>query len=299
MTNIVVGFPMVNAGSLYINGLGLNYVSGTTLSVFSGSARDATNQDDIVLAAPTTLNAATVGLNGLDTGVLAATEFYYVYVVGSSLGANPEINNITQVSTMAANSVILNGTVISEGTVPQPTWSVTNNYQPGTLLSLSATAPLLPEGYDMFRRIGAVLTSGGSVILEFWQDGNYNGTNRKMWYGAPISVLTASAAAAFTPQDLSAAVPSIALQGKNTEVQIQVDLDPNAAGDFVEIGPTGSTAANGNVKLSGPVMGVHQFDQLQVIATLNTAVPPLASIDWITDAASTVAIAVSAYTDKL
>lgn len=299
MANIVVGYPMVNAGSLYINGLHLTTNSTTAINVVAGSARDATNQDDIVLAANTVLSISSNGVNGLDTGTVAANTFYYVFVIGSSLGANPEINNITQVSTMASGSNILNGTVISEGTVSQPTWSVNNNYQPVTLLSLSSSAPLLPEGYDMFRRVGAILTDGTPHVLSFWQEETGNGTNRKMWYDAPISVLAATAEAAFTAQALTVAVPPAACGTTSTIVTLQVDLLPNAAADFVAFRPTGSASVAGNAKMSGDVAAVHHFDQIQVVANLNAASPQEASIDWLTDAASTVALTVAAYVDKL
>jgi hypothetical protein len=295
MTNIVTGFPMVNAGSLYINGLGI--APGTTtlkVALSSGAARDSTNQDDIVLAADVSINFGVNGANGLDTGSIAASTFYYVYVIASSLSANPETNVQVQVSPIGGTSI--NGTILTQTTIATPTYSVSNNLQPAGLVSLSATAPTLPIGYDMFRRVGAVLTGGGSTVLPFWQENNGNGTNRKMWYDAPISVLTATASATFVAQSLAVAVPVVALGGTNTGVQLQADLDPAAAADFVEIRPTGSAAAAGNVKMSGDVMSVHHFDQLQCIAAVATGA---ASIDWMTDAASTVALAVSAYVDKL
>jgi hypothetical protein len=292
MTNIVVGYPMVNAGSLYLNGLNLSATSTTVLTVSPGAARDNTNQDDIVLPAAATVTTTVSGIGGLDTGTIAATTFYAVYLIGSSLSANPEINEATQVSTMASGTTILNGTVIAEGTVAQPTWSVQNNPQPGVMISLSATQPTLPEGYDMFRRIGFVKTDGASHFLPFWQDG-VNTSTRTMWYDAPISVLTATASATFEAQSLAVAVPVGVGQ---TRVILQADLDPNAAANFVELRPTGSSSTNGNVKMSGDVAGVHHFDQLQAIAAVSAGA---LSIDWMTDAASTVALAVSAYVDQL
>lgn len=293
--SIPVGTPMVNAGTLYINGLAVSPgATTTTLNVAAGAARDSTNTDDIVLASAVTINAAVVGLNGIDTGALAANTFYYVYVIGSSLGADPEIYVDTQVSTMANGTSILNGTVISEGTVTQPTWNVTNNYLPAALISLSATSPTLPQGYDMFRRIGAVLTSGGSVFLPFSTDAG-SGNNRVVWYDTPISVLAATAAAAFTAQSLAVAVPAAALAGGSTEVIFQADLLPNAAANFVQLRRTGSAAAAGNVKMSGSVAGVHKFDQLTCQASLSAGA---ASIDWMTDAASTVQLSVAGYVDK-
>lgn len=297
MVNIVTGHPMVNLPSLYVDGLGIAPASTTTtLTLSSGAARDSTNVADISLSADVTINAAVVGANGIDTGALAASTFYYVYVIGSSLSASPEINIDKQVSTLASGTTILNGTVIAEGQVTQPTYTVANNKQPAGLISLSATAPTLPTGYDMFRRVGAVLTSGGSVFLPFFQDDTVGGTNRKMWYNTPISVLAATAAAAMTAQSLAVAVPVIALGGKATEVTLQADLLPNAAANFVQLRSTGSAAAAGNVKMSGSVAAVHKFDQLVVAAAVSAGA---ASIDWMTDAASTVALTVSAYVDKL
>lgn len=292
---IPVGTPMVNLGNLYIDGLAIAPGATTSLiNMAAGAARDSTNTDDIVLSTAVVINGAVNGANGLDTGALAASTFYYVYVIGSSLGANPDIDIETQVSTMAAGSTILNGTVITEGVVTPPTWSVTNNYQPAGLISLSATAPTLPQGYDMFRRIGSALTSGGSVFLPFSQDSS-NGSFRTVWYDTPISVLAATAAAAFTAQSLAVAVPVTALAGGSTDVYLQADLLPNAPANFVQLRRTGSAAAAGNVKMSGDVAAVHHFDQLTVQASISGGA---ASIDWMTDAASTVQLSVSGYVDK-
>lgn len=296
MANIVVGFPMVNAGSLYINGLGLvatQSTSATSIVVNPGVARDNTNQVDMVYPTATTVSIASNGINALDTGTVAAGTFYAVWAVSSSLSANPEINEATQVSTLASGTVIINGTVVTEGTVTQPTWNVNNNPQPGFLFSLSATLPTLPEGYDAIRRIGFIKTDANSKILPFWQE-DTNAQSRTMWYDAPISVLAATASATWVVgQSLAAAIPPGV---GSTRIVLQADLDPAAAADFVELRPTGSASTNGNVKMSGDVMSVHHFDQLQAYATLVTGVM---SIDWITDAASTVALAVSAYVDPL
>lgn len=295
MASNPVGTPMVNAGSLYMNGLGISPGATTSLiTLAAGSCRDASNQDDIVLSTAVTINGAANGANGLDTGALGASTFYYVYVIASSLSASPEIDIDTQVSTIGGTA--LNGTVLTRAVITTPTYSVQNNLQPAGLISLSATAPTLPLGYDMYRRVGAVLTSGASVFLPFWQDNSYNGTNRKMWYDALISVKNAGAAAAFTAQSLATAVPAVALQAGNSEVTLQCDLLPNAPADFVQFRPTGSASTNGHAKMSGDVAAVHHFDQIDVVAAVSAG---NASIDWMTDAASTVQLSVAAYVDKL
>lgn len=296
MPNIVVGNPIAFAPNLYIDGLGISPGATTLLlTVGTGAARDSTNQDDIIVSTALTINGAANGANGLDTGALAANTFYYVYVIGSSLSANPEIDIDKQVSTLANGSIILNGTVVAEGQVTQPTWTVQNNPQPAGLISLSATDPVLPAGYDMFRRIGSVLTSAGSVFLPFYQEAGVNGY-RRVWYDTPVDILAAAAAAAFTTQSLAAAVPATALGGTSTEVNLQVALVPNAAGDFAAFRPTGSASATGNALVSGDVAAVEHLDQITVQAALAAGV---ASIQWKTDAASTLAFSVSSYIDKV
>jgi len=295
MPNIVTGFPMVNAGSLYMNGLGIA-PGATTLKVAlqAGACRDSTNQEDIVLGSAVSINFGVVGANGIDTGAIGASTMYHVYVIGSSLSADPETNVSTQVSTIGGTS--LNGIILTQTTVATPSATVTNNVQPAGLISLSATAPLLPTGYDMFRRVGSVLSTAGSVVAPFWQANSGNSTNRKMWYDTPVVALAATAGAAFAALSLVASVPAAALSASNTEVTLQVDLLPNAAANFVALRPTGGAAAAGNVKFSGSVGAVHQFGQLDVDAAL---VGGVASIDWLTDAVSTVALTVAAYVDKL
>src|SRR6266849_7368739 len=135
---------IVNQPSLYINGLEDAWASNTTLTVTSGICRDSTNQVDINLGnylglsgqgtanSSTTLNAAITGANGLDTGSLAASTWYYIFVISDSSNTNV----------------------------------------PATLLSLSSTAPTLPFGYDVFLQVGYWLTDGSSHFLLAWVSGN-------------------------------------------------------------------------------------------------------------------------------
>lgn len=65
------------------------------------------------------VSGASSGANGLDTGTIAASTCYYVFVI----------------------------------------WNSGSNTTAG-LVSLSATAPTLPAGYDYFARVGAIITDG-------------------------------------------------------------------------------------------------------------------------------------------
>ncbi len=80
-----------------------------------------------------TLNAALTGANGLDTGALAASTWYYLYIIAGVTSANAVIS--------------------------------------ASLLSLSATAPTLPTGYTIAERIGAYLTDGSVHFYRLKQRG--------------------------------------------------------------------------------------------------------------------------------
>lgn len=71
----------------YINGLGLAYASGTTLTLKIGHTRDSTDAINIDLTTNATLSTATTGaINGLDTGSIAASTMYAVYAVTGASG---------------------------------------------------------------------------------------------------------------------------------------------------------------------------------------------------------------------
>lgn len=124
-----VNIPVVNAGYLDVQGLELAVASTTTLTMALGQARNSTNVNDIVLAAGVTINAATNGINGLDTGVLVLSTLYAIYAVGDSSANNTS----------------------------------------GAVLSANLTTPLMPVGYDMFRLIGYARTDASVHFLAgYW-----------------------------------------------------------------------------------------------------------------------------------
>lgn len=199
-----VAIPMVNAPYLNIQGLQLSFNSTTLLNVSAGQARNSTNVNDLIIGSPVTINTAVQGAGGIDVGTIAASTVYSVYAIASSLD-----------TTLAS-----------------------------ACLSLSATAPTLPLGYDMFRRIGTILTDGASHILKFTQTGN--GAGRKFWYDAGIQVLNAGASAAFADVALSAYMPAIA-----TVVTLNAVLTPTGNGDTATVQPKGATDAGGYVVIGG------------------------------------------------
>lgn len=278
--------PPVNKGLYYVTGMQMAYVTTTTFTISAGQGRDSTNTNDINMTSAVTVNVRNNGANGLDQGVLAPSTFYYVYAVGSSTS--------NDVSLLAA---------ASQPTPPiQPPTTITAStgglFTPAVgLISLSATAPVLPAGYDMFRRVGTILTNGtaapNTLILKFDQVGN--NSQRWMYYDAPIVCLAATAAAAFTALNINVtnnSVPPMA-----TNVLFEANLDPNAAGDFVALQPGSSTNATGYyARMSGDVATVHHIGNMTVPCSLVAGNP---TINYVTDAASTVALNTVAYLDLL
>jgi len=129
---MAIGIPVVNAPNLYVDGLELSWATDETLTIQSGAARNSTDGNDIEVSASLTLSNIVSGVNGLDTGTVAVSTMYAVYVIGSSLDVVPA----------------------------------------ASLLSLASSAtPTLPFEYDMYRRIGWALTDGTSDFLLFYQYG--------------------------------------------------------------------------------------------------------------------------------
>lgn len=195
--------PMVNAGVLYINGLQLSNNATTPLTllnVAAGACRDSTNTNDIVISSNLVLNLAASGVLGLDTGAVAANTMYAVYAIGSS------------------TNQIGNGQPFSA-------------FPGSVVLSTSFVRPYLPAGYDMFRRIGAVVTSGASQFVVFAQTGTSN--SRKMIYGIPRATsITAGNAVVYTAIGLNAVAPTVPAVAGVTAF-FRAALTPTAAGNQV------------------------------------------------------------------
>ena len=222
--------PIVNAGLKYVNGLSLScdsVAAPKVVNVAAGAARDSTNVNDIILDAAVAINGALAGVvNGVDVDALANSSFYAVFVIGDS----------------------------------------TRNNDAACLLSLSATAPSLPSGYDMFRRIGWVLTNGSANVLQFWQ----NGLDQSRWmmYDVGISELSGGTSATYAEINLATSVPA-----QNGMVLFSAALTPTTAADKVNLLPYGSVASVGVAVLSGAVGGVVQTAPVMVPVTLNAGVP--------------------------
>ena len=246
--------PVVNAGELYITGLALSN-DGTTpdeiVDIAIGQCRDSTNANDIVVDAVVSADNTVAGAGGLDTGTVAANTFYAVFVIGDSTGYN----------------------------------------DPTGLLSLSATAPVIPGGYDMFRRVGYVLTDATSDFLVFDQRGA--GKDRTMYYRASIATdVTAGTAATFAAGavNVSASIPVASTTGI-----FKIVWTPTAPNDTLELRCGDSAVDEGQVITSGAVAAVVE----SVSLTCPVGATLASGVDYKAVDGTAIAINVHGYVDQL
>lgn len=259
--------PIVNDGTTYAYGLGISKTAAKQITMQFGQARDSTNTNDIILgpsapngtpaAAPIVINGATVGANGVDVAVLVASSFYAVYVISDS----------------------------------------TDYLSTAGLLSLNFTQPNLPGGggqgggYDMFRRVGWILTDGSANILQFWQYGQNE--QRMYYYDVGISVLSAGTSGTFAKVNLDTAVPQLA-----TEVLLMATFTPTGATDLAEFLPFGSTATNGMIQF-GYGVAAAQVGMVTVPCQLDASTPPDPAIQYKVTGTDTLSLLVVGYKDYI
>lgn len=259
MVNQVAGQQIQNDAvyalpHLYISGLTIAPASTTLLSVAPGAARDQNNIMDMVVGLSNyfgninpavqianyqpglLINSAINGVNGLDTGTIAASTQYAVYLIGDSRNYN----------TTAA--------VISLTSQP---------------------APVMPTGYDSYRLIGFIETDGSSHFV-YATHKPQNIAGFLQYYNSPaIAVLTGGNATTFTAIDLttSSAVPTTTLP--NVIVGLLVVFTPAAAGDVVQFRPTGSSATSNIPTITGIAAGIAQTQYLVMIAGVGSSKPEI------------------------
>lgn len=250
----ILNEPIVNLPFLYVNGLNMARTSNTAITVSTGQCRDSTNTYDIANSATLTLVTSSVGVNALDTGTVADSTVYAVYLISDWRGENATAGLI---STNFINT------------------------------------PVMPSGYNILRRIGAITTDGNGHILIFYQYGT--GSGREIWFDAEQSVLSAGASATFAAVALSAVIPSIS----NISVYLNASLTANAAGDTASLRPTGSsvTAANSPIQFSSLVTTHAQL--FPAFRMASGAASSLASIDYVVQASDALSLSVVGYTDQL
>jgi len=179
---LIDGIIMLNG---YLHNGKLVYNSASTVDIGEGGianiVRDVGNTYTIEWTGALTADITTAGAGGLDTGSEASDTWYAVFVIADS----SEVNS------------------------------------PDVLLSLSATAPTMPGGYDVFRRLGWVRNNASSDIIPFFQSavGGYrriiytdNISNRAILIAGPSVGFASVSAAAYVPTTAR----TLAMQGKES-----------------------------------------------------------------------------------
>jgi hypothetical protein len=242
---------------LYVQGLQLSAAAptaATVIAVSPGAARDSTNSIDMVVGLqnyfgidnPAQLfsgyqpglfvNSALNGVNALDTGTIAASTQYAIYLIGDSRN----YNNTAAVLSLTSN-----------------------------------VAPTLPSGYDSYRLIGFWETDGSSNFVYATHKPQNIGGLLTYFNSPAVSVLSGGTATSFTAIDLTtnSAIPTTTLQ--NIIVTLLVTFTPAAVGDIVQFRPTGSSATGNLPTITGVTAGIAQSQYIQVIAGVGSSKPEI------------------------
>lgn len=198
----------------HLEGLRITYATASTVDIAAGIARDSGNTFDIDAPAPLTADIAAAGANGLDVGFEAADAWYAVHV-------------------------------IADTTAVEPTAS---------LLSLSATSPTLPAGYDATRRVGWVRNDAGSNFLEFHTFGMLRRRTFVWRNQQALPTLTSDGSL-----DCSAGVPETAVRG-----MFIVQFSTAFVGNGVRFGPDGTTNDFKTIDLRALVAGTFNLSDVEI-----------------------------------
>jgi hypothetical protein len=192
-------FPYSSFIPFYFNGLGLSNdatTPNTLLDVAPGSCLDSTGTYQLTLSSAAKVNTAISGLGGLDTGTVAASTVYAVYLVADPIDLNP-------------TSVMMS---LAYGTK-------------------TPALPLLPFGYSAYALIGFVTIDASSHILKgYWSDND--AARRIFTYDAfQETAVTAGASTTYANVDLTKWVPL----GANVYTSIYTNFAANAAADVLSL----------------------------------------------------------------
>jgi hypothetical protein len=149
------------------------------------------------------------------------------------------------------------------------------------------SSPLLPVGYDMYRKIGYLRSDGTADFLPGYFSGKSN--ERMFMYDAPLATaITAGAATSDTAVALGGLVPAVA----GTPVYMFYDMTPAAASRVLSLKPYGATGAP--FQATSQVTSVHVTGVALVQAQLLLGVPNLEYV-WSAGGGDAVALNVAGY----
>lgn len=256
-------FPIINSGSLYVDGLQTVQAGLFQQYIEVGQARDSTNSNDIIVPNRLTINIDSIGPNGLDNGIISPQTFYGVYVIGDSTKSNPTAG----------------------------------------LLSLNYnSSPVMPFGYDLFRRIGWMLTNSTiqAQTERLWTMGT-DKTRTYYYDTGPVSVLTGGNATSPAQVSMAGVVPiAYAPQATNLVVEAYCRVTYSSASSANTVSFGISTSINlPIVSISNGAVATTVSNIWLPVRITNTS-PPIPAIQYKTTSASdSVSLAVFAFRDYL
>lgn len=203
----------------YLRGLTVDVLTATTFTVAAGFARDFFNGRNIDSPVQLSGDITVVGAGGLEKGTAEAADTWYaVHIIDDSR----------------------------------------KNQLPNVLLSLSPTAPTLPIGFDIFRRVGWIRNDSGSDFLVSHAFGE--NSTKQVFYdesGATVSALTNGSAIVFTTVDLSEFLPPTSKMSI-LEVEFETGTAGASSSDTARIRPNGFTV---DETIFRPAYGVKAADK--------------------------------------
>ena len=235
--------------------------------------------------------ATTPYVNGL--GISWASNTTLTVAAGRCSDSN-NVFDINVASALTINGAVVGANGIDTGTLGASTvynvfviWQQVGRSVPAAIISTSS-APIMPEGYDIYRRIGYATTDGSSHFLLMYQFGS--GLNREYVYDAPIQILTAGNSATYAATTLAGSVPAV-----STLVTFDAEFTPNAAGDTAAIRPSGSASTTFCI-ISGVTAAKEQKMQIKVPSLV---VSGAAKIDYVVTASGALDLFVQGFKDYL
>lgn len=210
--------------NLYVDGLLPSYDSSSTVILSPGQCRDSTNIYDMGISEEITVSTAYAGINGLDQGEVGAGAWYYLHVIGDTLGFN----------------------------------------LPATVLSLSPTNPVLPSGYDVFRRVACVGVDGGSDLKQFTCIGQ--GTYRQYDWNVEFSIakiLSSGNATTYTDVSVNGFCPPVCQR-----ITLLSGFVPHTAGNLFYLIPQ-NAPETALLQFSGTVASVVATNQIRMLSSFD------------------------------
>lgn len=205
-------------GSIYR--LNLVWSSAANASQFimtAGFCVDSTNTYNMSLATDTVQDMTVSGtINSLDTGTIALNRRYTTYLIGDSNGVNPD----------------------------------------GGISSLDFNSPLLPVGYDIYRRTGTFYTTGSalSLIYNFTQSGFGSERDYLIAFTSNFIILTSGN----SPTQTSIGMLGNFVLPYDVSIKFISIFQSASAGDYAYLCPAGFSIADGgySIRLGAGIISV-------------------------------------------